>query len=125
MTSAEIGNSKFDFYVKTKCTYLSPNELEGLLILKKDKLVFQSATGIDKGMIQKLKQLDEELYRDEILKIEKHKETETYIDYRDICNIIVESKQLASSEGQEAKENQNYNGKSGMDEAVYDCKLQI
>ena len=91
MTSAEIGNSKFDFYIKTKCSYLSPKGTEGLLILKKDKLVFQSTSGIDKGMIQKLKQLDEELYHDEILKIEKHKETETYIDYRDISNMIVES----------------------------------
>ena len=61
MTSTEIGNSKFDFYIKTKCIYLSPNEIEGVLFLKKDKLVFQSTTGIDKGMIQKLKQLDEEL----------------------------------------------------------------
>ena len=91
MTSAEIGNSKFDFYIKTKCSYLSPKEIEGLLILKKDKLVFQSTSGIDKGMIQKLKLLDEELYHDEILKIENHKETETYIDYRDISNMIVES----------------------------------
>lgn len=91
MTSTEIGNSKFDFYIKTKCIYLSPNEVEGLLFLKKDKLVFQSTTGIDKGMIKKLKQLDEELYHDEILKIEKHKETETYIDYRDITNMIIES----------------------------------
>jgi hypothetical protein len=55
MSADEIGNSINDFYVKTKCFYLANSEIEGMLILKKDKMVFRSSTAYDYSNIEKLK----------------------------------------------------------------------
>ena len=55
MSADEIGNSVNDFYVKTKCFYLANSEIEGMLILKKDKMVFRSSTAYDYSNIEKLK----------------------------------------------------------------------
>lgn len=55
MTAEEIGDSVNDFYVKTKCFYLTDSSIEGLLTLKKDKMVFRSQTAHDYSNIQKLK----------------------------------------------------------------------
>ena len=94
MTADEIGDSVNDFYVKTKCFYLTDSSIEGLLTLKKDKMVFRSQTAHDYSNIQKLKQIDEELFEEEIRKIELHKEFESYIDYLDIHDVklmVIES----------------------------------
>ena len=55
MSADEIGNSINDFYVKTKCFYLANSEIEGMLILQKDKMVFRSSTAYDYSNIEKLK----------------------------------------------------------------------
>jgi hypothetical protein len=55
MSADEIGNSVNDFYVKTKCFYLANSEIEGMLILQKDKMVFRSSTAYDYSNIEKLK----------------------------------------------------------------------
>ena len=62
MSNVDIGNSQYDFYIKSKCVYLAESEIDGMIFLKKDKIVFRSTTGIDKSMVDHLTQLDAWLY---------------------------------------------------------------
>ena len=89
MNNEQIGNSQYDFILKSYCSYLTETEIDGMIYLKKEKIVFRSTMGIDKSMADHLKKLDDWLYQDEIQKIESHQESDTFIDYRDIHDIKI------------------------------------
>jgi hypothetical protein len=81
-------DSDNDFYLKTNSIYMADNEVKGMLILKKNCIVFHSQLGHSKANLSKLKK-DEELFEKEIKQIEEQKQFEAFIDYQDILEVKV------------------------------------
>lgn len=68
---------------------MGDNEIKGFLIIKKDRLAFQSKYGLGKANLDVLKKLDEELFKSEIETIENRDDWEGYIDFYDIIDVRV------------------------------------
>lgn len=84
-----ILNPAHDFYLMTDCFLMASEEIKGSLIIRKDKLVFRTKSGLGRDNLERLKKMDEELFEKEIDKIEHQQEWEGTIDYLDIAEVKV------------------------------------
>ena len=55
-----------DFWKKTECVYMGDSPIKGILILKKDSIIFRTKTGLGRSNIKALQKLDDELFEKEI-----------------------------------------------------------
>ena len=66
----ELIDPNCDYYLKTKAVFMTEEEVEGTLMLQKDKLTWKSVPKIALSNINRLKKMDDELWEDEIKGIE-------------------------------------------------------
>ena len=59
-----------DYYIKTDCYFMADGEIKGILILRKDMIEFKTNVGLDRSNLNKLKDLDFELFDKEINQME-------------------------------------------------------
>lgn len=66
---------------------MAEQAIKGFLLLKRDSLVFQSNTGQSKESVDRLKNLDFELFEKEISKYENHSDFQSTIDLMDVFDV--------------------------------------
>ena len=65
-TDYKINDPCNDFWLKTDCYFMAEEEIKGVLILRRDHLIFQAKQGLNKANLETLKKMDSELFEKEI-----------------------------------------------------------